>query len=704
MTSNVDKLVKCFQSTQPFVAARVNRNPVYQEIAQELETIRLTFDSGQLNAQIVSRFPSLSQGLHRLFTSHQVLPSVYKFRHFELSSEQLTVQPVASPTLILQANQATGQPEVRYELVAGRNFLIGRDRQKLENYPHNPNDKLLDLPLYRKVSSVHAWIQDVTRPGSSQTWQVADINSTNGTYVNGQKLQDRYVLKSGDRITLAYPTAGEKAPEFVFECPATRSSTNNPLQWLDDCDLIFLVIDPKQPLDALEWQFIDRCSRSSVSEFVIVADTSEMTPSEAQPNPVNFSTITNWIQTHHPSLAQKVSPISLYLRPFLANSTKVPVDSKTQQQYEKICNLLVGLAKERSRQILADRLLPTLKEQIERIEAVITAQESSLKEEQQRTRELLQNHTLEDCREQLQRAIEQVREEKEEFFMEAKIRLGRARDELAESFIQDSLMHKIKQFAEKLEPVVTRQEGQVCIQLQMQGNPDTHQVMLQFCRNQLVNWASEEWQRICNDYVNGEGGLNALIHRSFSTLNHVPSLSLNNSFNPPPSQLNVLTSLQGTFVQFQNDTSYIENSVDNLNFLKGATQVASAVGMAYLNPITGIIQLAGAGLNLVGLINNKLSQDKLRELKLDQATVSLKQQIAACYQRIATFLLKRVAQDLERALAGEDQKFRKSLQATQEQTNRHLMTLKTFVEGNQSRQQTFNQDRAGLEQLKQIIS
>lgn len=47
------------------------------------------------------------------------------------------------------------------------------------------------------VSRQHARIQRV-----SQGWVLTDLGSTNGTYVNGQRIRDGHLLRAGDRVTI----------------------------------------------------------------------------------------------------------------------------------------------------------------------------------------------------------------------------------------------------------------------------------------------------------------------------------------------------------------------------------------------------------------------------------------------------------------------------------------------------------------------
>lgn len=74
---------------------------------------------------------------------------------------------------------------------------------------------VLDPTLYRSVSRRHAEVSPVLgieMPSGARFWQVCDLDSSNGTYLNGVRLLGCRVLQAGDRISL-----GQNGPEFVFE-------------------------------------------------------------------------------------------------------------------------------------------------------------------------------------------------------------------------------------------------------------------------------------------------------------------------------------------------------------------------------------------------------------------------------------------------------------------------------------------------------
>lgn len=95
-------------------------------------------------------------------------------------------------------------PLLNQSLAASHSVVIGRD---------GTCQIILDFQ-YQSVSKRHLEIRPIVT--SSQTaWQISDLGSANGTYVNGNRLQVPQTLNHGDQIRL-----GKNGPEFVFECLA----------------------------------------------------------------------------------------------------------------------------------------------------------------------------------------------------------------------------------------------------------------------------------------------------------------------------------------------------------------------------------------------------------------------------------------------------------------------------------------------------
>ncbi|WP_235107491.1 FHA domain-containing protein [Acaryochloris sp. 'Moss Beach'] len=78
---------------------------------------------------------------------------------------------------------------------------------------------IIDSNLFGGVSRRHAIVKPTgsRTPQGAPIWQVCDLNSANGTYVNGQRIQGCQTLNVGDRVMLSH-----NGPEFLFEHRATQ--------------------------------------------------------------------------------------------------------------------------------------------------------------------------------------------------------------------------------------------------------------------------------------------------------------------------------------------------------------------------------------------------------------------------------------------------------------------------------------------------
>lgn len=108
--------------------------------------------------------------------------------------------------LRLRVKSGAERRQPHYLLSISEPMAIGRDLRC---------EIALDSSLYRSVSRQHAEIVPILgfeSPQGERFWQVCDLNSSNGTFVNGDRLTGCQVLQVGDRIML-----GQNGPELVFE-------------------------------------------------------------------------------------------------------------------------------------------------------------------------------------------------------------------------------------------------------------------------------------------------------------------------------------------------------------------------------------------------------------------------------------------------------------------------------------------------------
>jgi hypothetical protein len=350
-------------------------------------------------------------------------------------------------------------------------------------------------------------------------------------------------------------------------------------------------------------------------------------------------------------------------------------------------------------EIIFSQVTSKLNVQIFRIEELINQQETTLKKSIQRTEELLQYQSIDDWRERVRKAFNRVREEKSEIFNSSNNDLRRSSTDFIAPFISESFLQKLKLFIDKLNQVVTNQDGKVCIQLQSEFNLNTHEAILQFCKDELTCWVAQEWNRISY-------GLNSLNQNSYTTLNCLPSLKLKNSFNQIASQINIEESLQVSFVEIQNSMSFQDSRHQNdnsANLLMFGSQIAMVAGVVAMhNPIAIIGQGVGLARMLMTFRGSNLSREQLQTLKLDQTVDNLKQNLFNFYQGIARYMLDRVVQDMNATLVAEDKQFRKALEAIEEQFNIYFNEIKRITEGYRIKQHSLNQDKILLDQIKQL--
>jgi len=119
----------------------------------------------------------------------------------------MTGQHLAEGWLRLLPNAGEAGLTRSYSLSPEREMAIGRDPAC---------DIVLESEQYGMVSRHHATLQ----PLPQNQWQICDLNSSNGTFVNGQRLQGCRALNPGDRITL-----GDRGAELIFESHSPHPSS-----------------------------------------------------------------------------------------------------------------------------------------------------------------------------------------------------------------------------------------------------------------------------------------------------------------------------------------------------------------------------------------------------------------------------------------------------------------------------------------------
>ncbi len=691
-------LSQYFQAINQFVSPRIPQYIGFAEVNQELAKIAPLFHARQLSLQIFSQFPLLSEGLKNFFNAHQGLRQFYTSKISDLPVKASANQTNQSSILILRGNFGAGQSEARYTLSPTQSILIGRELQ------HKNDASLIhiSLPMYKKVSGRHAEIQSVTNIASStQSWQICDLNSTNGTYIDGQKIKGCQVLKSGNKITLSYPTASEKAPEFIFESHDSVLTSGVSRPNLIDGHLIVLVIHPTKELNSFEKQLIEQVSKTSISGFVIVADVSGTKPQDSPAIGANLSSIQSWIRVQYPHLASSLEVTTLPLHPFYS-SLPSQLSPEVESQFTDFAVNFIELAKQQGAELLASQINQQLQIQIQRIEQILTSQEKALEDEIKRTESTLNGRTLEYWRDYYYNQVRrQVEDYRDDFFREAKSQFSRIRDDFATDITSDNLLKRIDTYVNRLEPVVTRLNGQVCIQLQSNNGQDLHTAMIRFCQTELNHWGNHLWKEICHS-INGYG-LEGFLKQSYAQLNCLPEFQLTNTFTSPPNQLNFTHQFNISFSEVKADISYSESSGDAFGGVAKIAMLAAstAISAAMMSPYA-VIQGASAVSALGSFVGSSLSRPQQEKLRLVQVVDSLRRNTNNHYRNIARYLLSRVAQEISSAIDAEERRFRKARDTADEQMRKYFMEIENISRAYKVRQEILYKDRVFFEQIKRL--
>jgi len=105
---------------------------------------------------------------------------------------------------LVSLTSSSGQPESTYSLREKSELIIGRDPS---------GHVVLDSTIYPMVSRRHAVVRSLPASVTGEdSWLLCDLNSANGTYLNGKLIQGCQQLNGGDRFTL-----GSDGATFIFE-------------------------------------------------------------------------------------------------------------------------------------------------------------------------------------------------------------------------------------------------------------------------------------------------------------------------------------------------------------------------------------------------------------------------------------------------------------------------------------------------------
>ncbi|MBW4517893.1 MAG: FHA domain-containing protein [Timaviella obliquedivisa GSE-PSE-MK23-08B] len=695
MVVKSNTLEKQIEEVENFVAVQVAQAPAYAAIYQALTDLKRSLTLGKLVFQIVGQNSEQVQNLEKLLAHSPSLREGYDIRTTVLPD--FAEPELTSAVLALQ----NGNAPTYYELSSAQTYKIGRN-------PHTAQVLLADA--LNLVSGCHAELQFLPNAG----WQIRDLESRNGTYLNGKCIKAWETLEAGNQICLGSATddVGSGILSFEYFIPVVHAGN---VVNLFDCDVIGLIVDLNQPISKETQRFIQQAIQATVSKVFVVAVPSMSTNPEVAKN--HLSDLEEWVNVQ--PYSDSVEITHLLLQPIARNLKATVLLPHAQPEFESFCQSLITLAQGKIETIIFQRSVAQLAEQIKAIEVILNHQQATLLRKIQQGETKLQEIGQSSLKDHIKKASDTVKKEVDQFFRQVKSEIGQSKSDLLSENRQNSLTHKIKQFVRKLKPIAVIKGSSCHIHFQTKnGSDDIHAVLNYLYQCDLKNWTIAEWTRICTLY--NVNGLIGLLRSSYRTLNFMPDSNLSAALFQPPREINVDQILQITTVAADCKTHYKQMTFQGFIFKRLKSEVISLISLIAM---VGVPILAFLGLEfnkavftlpilpLVGIMMYFSYRWEKAE-KLEDAVEKLQEKLADHYQKIAKDIADRLAQHLMMAMESEERRLRDAVDVVGDQYMVHVgefekkqLQLKTQTEElKKVQQKSLEKDMAEFQKLKRDLS
>ncbi|MEM7758731.1 MAG: FHA domain-containing protein, partial [Cyanobacteria bacterium P01_A01_bin.40] len=605
------------------------------------------------------------------------------------------------------------------ELDINREYSIGRSPE---------SEITIDGKLYQGVSWNHGAILPLVELGQETQWQICDYSSTNGTFVNGQRVADSQWLTSGDIITLACPQSAEKIAELAFKIRGSAVDTEVDQEYWEvvDSDLLMVVVDSRQQLTSQVKHFIQNLDQTYLSQQFLLIDTPDpqQEPEIAQDAESNLKVIEAWIQGAAKDKGFELVP--LYLQPFYTEDSQKEIDPRQLKKQSSFAKILGNIVKRQPENILAKRIGVKVVRAAEPVEPFLSQQQQEVAEKLAQEEQELKALEQVNLKEIGKKTIAEAHQTKDRFFKQIKLDLNQSKAAFLDVYSKRSLIYQIQDFVNGLNPVVSKQNGQKIIQLtdDAANCDDINPSLVDFCTDSLEQWATEEWYKIIHVY--GNGGLSALLDRLSEKTNTIPQALAESPFDLPD-EINLQDNFLMSFAGTNCATSHRQMSLGAYIMKQLRSQMMQIMMMLTL--VLGFVGIKSSRNQMTQGLSNYFQQypwlfglfvfgiifllvngyNSENDLKLDEAAVKLKKDLSSYYQAFSKNLIDKVVQDITLNLELEDKKIADGLQIVSEAYSDRMMEvekkqiqIKHNLEQYRAQQQSLNTDVAEFEKLKQM--
>jgi hypothetical protein len=678
MPPKADKLSQNLQSMQIFLERKLEQHREIEPIVRELKQLETILETKKLCLQIVSEKETLAQALFDFLSSQPNLTAAYQIKLDPLPDLPKQIAPEIQSHLTLTCELENAPLiEQSYILPSQGKIQIGRNTALQISLNHKN---------YRGISWDHAQILVDFDEKGQPYWEIEDLDSTNGTFVNGVLLVKPQILQAGDKITLANSNADETGiVKLIFDCQTLvpDTSINEPYLDIIDSDILLLVVDLKTPLSQREKAFIAGIDGNLITkQFLVIELISEEEEPRISPeiSDANFEILT------------------IFLKPYYVEDYPQEIGKILQKKQEQFLKAIENPIKRQPENILAARLALKIQTLIEPIQSILDEDKKVINDKIMHQKQELEKLFQVNLKESLKKAMLTINDDKDKFFKKVKLDVNLAKGNILDSFSKHSIIYQIQEFVDNLEPVVIKRDGQFYIQLAPGDNAtdqDINQDLINFCLDWIEAWANQEWNKIINSY--NSGGVKGLITRSKSTFNLIPSILDKTSF-PRTQTVDIRSNLMMSFAGINCEVRHKQNSMltylmkeirtNLMQYMMMLTLLLALVGVQggkkqIFDNLSGLFKsypllLGGVIFAVFFLLMNAYRSDN--QAKLDEAGEKLKKELASYYQSLSKSLLEKIIQEFNMALDYESKKIDDTIAEIQSNYNEYILeTEKTQV-------------------------
>lgn len=685
MPPKADKLQQNIDSIKNFLKRKLNTYPELNPVIEQLKHIEKILAEKKLTLEIVGEQEIVNQGIFDLINSQIELNQAYQIKYdFIPPSPPPNISQIKT-TLILRRFVANSTEIIEeYFLETNHKYIIGRCPD---------SDIFLDGNIYHGVSWQHAEITQINTENHDKNesqWQITDLNSRNGIFINGTKVDGSTVLNHLDKITIASPDLKKNIAYFELhqELINPSTNTNNEYQEVIDCDVLLLVLENPEKLSLKEKEFLTNLDTKFTSKIFLLVNF-------AEEDNLNLDEITTNLEQgiNHLNIEYKLEYLPLNFNPYYQEDYTDNLTKLEQKNYDKFIKALSNIIKRQPENVLAKRLSVKLNPLIIPLEKILTKEDEELKEKIRELQDKLTKITSQNWKEISKNALSNVKEDKEKFFKQIKSDLTQAKSSILDSFSKRSIIGQIQNFVDELNPVIFKKQGQPHVKLVCTNgdiDADLNEVLIKFTTSSIEKWALKEWNKVIHTYNNG--GLIALLNRLYNHINIIPDLFQESPFSPP-SELDIKNNFLISFIGIESEVRHKQVSMGGYimkNLRANMMQIMMMVTMllAILGQKMGKNEIFAelskwfqrfpfllglAVFAIIFFLTNSYNQDN--NLKLEEAEEKLKKEVSTYYQSLSKNLIEKVVQDLNLALEYEVNRIDSTLERVQDTYNDYMTEI-----------------------------